>query len=182
MVKAPKDYPLRGGNRNFLTASLFVEIHEQTAKTLQAADVEPVFSLRGRPGYIDARQTFLDLRDPSGVRWADMYLEGVNHLNRLLETSWFSDAWSDWQADLAKIIQAEAIQKIMDIAAGSSPAAFQAAKWLATQEWNRRRGAGRPSKTELRGELRREVERASQHDEDLVRITGGDKNPLTVVK
>lgn len=181
MVKAPKDYPLRGGNRNFLTASLFVEIWEQTAQTLKAADVEPVFSLRGRPGYIDARQTFLDLRDPTGVRWAETYLEGVNHLNRLLETSWFSDAWEDWQADLARMIQSEAMQKIIDIAAGSSPAAFQAAKWLAGQEWTRRKGAGRPSKSELRGALAREVKAATEHENDLARITGGDKNILKAV-
>lgn len=181
MVAEPKSYPLRGGNRNFLTASLFVEIWESTEQRLKAADVTPVFSLRGRPGYIDARQTFLDFRDPTGVRWAETYLEGVNHLNRLLETTWFSDAWSDWQADLARMIQSEAMEKIREIAAGSSPAAFQAAKWLASKEWDKRRGAGRPSKTELRGELRREVERASQHDEDLARITGGDKNILKVI-
>lgn len=181
MVKAPKDYPLRGGNRNFLTASLFVEIWETTSQNLKAADVEPVFSLRGRPGFIDARQTFLDLRDPTGVLWAETYLEGVNHLNRLLEAPWFADAWGDWQNDLARMIQSEAIQKIQNIAAGVSPAAFQAAKWLAAREWDKRRGAGRPSKTELRGELRREVERASQHDDDLARITGGDKNTLKVV-
>jgi hypothetical protein len=180
MVKTPKDYPLRGANRNFLTASMFVEIWEQA--TIKAADVEPVFSLRGRPGFIDARQSFLDLRDPTGVRWAEVYLEGIEHLNRLMDSPWFKDAWESWQEDMARILQSEAIEKIRAISESGSPAAFQAAKWLATQEWNRRRGAGRPSKTEVRGALAREVEKTNQLNEDMARLTGGDRNALKVVK
>ena len=165
MTITPKDYPLRGGNRQLLTVALFVE-------PWQVGDpggYTPVFSLLGREGYIDARNTFLSERDPTGVKWADKYLEGVNHLLRLLKCSWFADAWDDWQLELEAILQSEAIETIKSISQGGGPAAFQAAKFIAGKEW-KKSGRGRPSKSEVSTALRREVEKTGQHEADFERI------------
>lgn len=181
MAITPKSYPTRGANRNFRTVSLFVERQELQAIEARPEGLVPVFSLSGRDGYIDARQTFLAFRDPTGVQWAEKYLESVEHLNYLLRVNWFRDVWDTWQGELEAIIQSEALVVIHDIAKGTSPAAFQAAKWLASKSWKAGKGRGRPSAEEVKGELKREAAKRGEHADDLARITAGRPN-LQVVK
>lgn len=167
----PKSYPLRGANNQLLTASLFFEPWQATNERLRAEGFTPVFTLiNDREGYVNARKAFLAERDPTGVLWAEKWLDGVNHLNRLMGAEWFREAFEVWVQETEQLIQAEALDKINQIAKSSSPAAFQAAKYLAGKEW-KKQGRGRPSKDAISRELKKEVEKLSQEDADLARIT-----------
>ncbi len=170
-------YRLRGENNQLLTASLFVEIWEAQNEQFRSVVQTPVFSLGDREGYINCRKTFIEFKDPTGAKWAEAYLEGVHHLNKLLGSTWFRDAFEDWVAELETLLQSEALEKIRAIASSSSPAAFQAAKYLAGREWKKEK-KGRPSKEAVRGALKREVDKLTQEDEDMARISPR----LTVVR
>lgn len=172
IAPAPKSYPLRGKGNALLTVSLF---HEPWIGANSVADgLTPVFTLHtDRDGYINAHRTFVVLRDPTGVLWAEMYLEGVHHLNRLMKCEWFREAFDIWKGETEQLVQAEALQKVRDISQGGSPASFQAAKYLANEDWKRSgRGRGRPSKAELQGALKNEVDRRITEEDDLARIQG----------
>jgi hypothetical protein len=169
--REPGTYRLRGNNGSLLTISLFYEPATQVMPGQLAADQKPVFSLSERDGYVSARLTFLEERDPTGVTWAEKWLEGVNHLNRLLQADWFREAFEVWQSECEQLLQSEALDKIRTISNSSSPAAFQAAKYLAGKDW-KKNSRGRPSKAELAGALKKEVDRMSAEDHDLARISG----------
>lgn len=179
----PKSYPLRGGNNQLLTSSLFYEPWLEQAESAKAQDVKPVFSLHiDRDGLINARTTFVAERDPTGVKWANKYLEGPMHLTRLLGSKWFTEAYDEWIAELEQVLVSEAVDKIRQIASSSSPAAFQAAKFVAMQGWKGSRSKrGRPTKEEVQGELRRTAEALSQVEDDHARVTQGRAN-LKVVR
>ena len=179
MTREPKTYALRGGGNALLTVSLFLEPWQSQNVEFRAEGLHPVFSMTGKDGYVDVHQTFLETRDPTGVIWAEIWLEGVNHLNRLMKCDWFVELFSIWQEECEQLVQAEALQKIRSISTGGSPAAFQAAKYLAGREW-KKNGRGRPSKASIAAETRAMAEKLGQHQEDLDRITGNGK--LKVVK
>lgn len=167
----PKSYPLRGKSNALLTVSLFYEPWAATEEPLRAQGLKPIFTLTtDRAGYVSARKTFLELRDPTGVLWAEKWLEGVNHLNRLLQAPWFSEAFDIWVGECEQLLQAEALTKIKSIQDSESPASFQAAKYLASKEWQRRGRAGRPSKAEVSGELKRAMALVEAQNDDLARI------------
>lgn len=174
----PKSYPLRGINNQLLTTSLFYEPWLEQADAAKAQDVKPVFSLHiDRDGLICARRTFVEERDPTGVKWANKYLEGPMHLSRLMGSKWFREAYDEWIAELDQVLISEAVDKIRQIASSSSPAAFQAAKFVAMQGWKGNKAKrGRPTKEEVAGELRRVAEALSVVDEDHARITAGRPN------
>lgn len=179
MTTAPKSYPLRGGKNALLTVSLFLEPWQSAAEQFRAEGITPIFSLNGRDGYVDAHQTFVDLKDPTGVLWAEMWLEGVNHLNRLLKCDWFRDAFDSWAEEITQVMQAEALRKIREISEGEGPAAFQASKYIAGRDWQKS-PRGRPSKAAVTAEARAIAQQNGEHAEDLDRITTHTK--LKVVK
>jgi hypothetical protein len=69
--------------------------------------------------------------------------------------------------------RADAIQKIKQIAdEGNDTQALQASKYLAEAGWDKQAARGRPSKEELKGELKRLANLSEQTNEDLERIGG----------
>lgn len=171
-------YQTRGDNGKLLTSSLF---YEQWC--IQPDEVRqkhlPVFSFAYRDGYIHARTSFLEFKDPTGVKWALKYLEGVHHLDRLRGTEWFSSHYDQWVGEVEQLLQSEALSLISAISKGNSPAAFQAAKFIAGKAWKGSKGRGRPSKQEVALQVKKEAERLSQEESDYQRVVG---KQLTVVQ
>lgn len=158
--------PYKSDNGMWYTESLF---HERSTGT--ARPIEPVFSLYDdRPGLINCRTTFVALKDPTGRKWALTYLGDWSHWVRLMRCSWFKEAYDQWVSELNLQLKSEAMSKIMEIMGGDNGAqALAAAKFIASEEY-KKAGRGRPSKTEVDGELKRAVKALEQEDEDLERM------------
>lgn len=160
--------PYKAGNGGWLTASLFYE-EMRHAQTEDRA-CEAVFSFTGREGFIDARKTFVELRDPTGYKWAMKYLQSYEHFTILMKAKWFREEYDSWIDELKAIMKSEAIARIAEIAKGSSVQSLPAAKYIAGAEWEKVHGRGRPSKAELNGELKKLTDAVASDNADAVRI------------
>ena len=149
------------------TAALFLE-----APGDKGSDVK--FSLHNDvEGLINCRRSFVYEGDPTGYLWALKYLDSYKHFERLLESTWFKDAFDQWVRELNMKNRADAIKKIKDIAqSGNDTQSLQASKYLAEVGWEKQTGRGRPSKEELKGELKRLADLSQQTTDDLERIGG----------
>lgn len=161
--------PYKGLNGIWLTEAIFWERWSEKPIADRARD--PVFSLYDdRPGLVNARTTFVSLRDPTGRKWALTYLGDWNHWLRLMRCSWFREAVDTWLVELNAQLKSEAMTKIIEIMGSENGAqALQAAKYLAGEEYNKS-SRGRPSKAELEGEVKRAAKTIETEDEDLKRI------------
>lgn len=157
-------------NSNYYTSQLFYDRWYLLKEDKRLFN--PVFTLyEDRPGLINARKTFIELRDPTGYLWSIRYLNSWLHWEVLIKLTWFQEAYGIWLKELKTMIQQEAIQKIRTIAQEDSPQALVAAKYLATAEWEKAASTrGRPSKQELKSELKKAVEEAAVLSEDAERI------------
>lgn len=132
----------------------------------------PVFTLyEKREGYISARDTFVALEDPTGYKWALEYLGDWEHFQKLMKAPWFVDAFNSWNEQLHIKLKSEAISKIKEIGEGSGNNALAAQKYLAEKGWEKAENKrGRPTRAELKGELKRQAAILSDEDVDAERI------------
>lgn len=158
--------PYKGTGGHYLTSQLFFERWSELKPTDQV--YEPVFTLNGKEGYIDARTTFVSMEDPTGYKWAVKYLGSWKHFEKLLATSWFPVHFEDWVREVRVKLRSDAIAKIKQIAGSAAPTANAAAKYLANGDYDSKRG--RPSAAEMKGELKRQAALLRQEDEDADRI------------
>jgi hypothetical protein len=161
--------PYKGESGAWLTEALFYNRMFDRPKAKWT--YQPLFDLYdNRPGLINCRETFVNLRDPTGRRWALAYLGDWNHWLRLIKCPWFREAYDVWMAELNLQLKSEAIQVAYEIMKGENGAqALAAAKFIAGEEYNASK-RGRPSKAEVTGELKKAVEILSQEDEDFQRM------------
>lgn len=152
----------------FYTKQLFWEVWNSVK--IEDRDVSPVFSLHiDRPGLINARRTFIDLNDPTGYKWALEYLGTWKHWEALQRAPWFVEAVSEWREELKIKMASESLTAIKEIADGSTSNALAANKYLVEQGWLKS-GRGRPSREELKGELKKRAEQLETTNNDLERI------------
>lgn len=163
--------PFKDERGRWLTAALFFELWRDVAIEDRYLD-QPVFTLYDdRPGCINARTTFVALEDPTGYQWAMQYLGSWLHFQRLMKSDWFVEAFNSWLEELETKLASEAVVRIKAIAGSDSPQAIVASKYLAERGWERKAAnRGRPSKAELKGELKRQAQRLEVHVADGERI------------
>lgn len=161
--------PYKSDGNTWLTRTLFVEMARLFP---DVTSYEPVFSLNDDiPGYINCRKTFVSLKDPTGYKWAMKYLQSWEHFEKLLQAEWFVEAYQGWLKELKIKLKSEAIERISKIAQEASPQALPANKYLATHDWEKAASdRGRPSKAELKGELKKQVKLLEQEQDDAKRI------------
>jgi len=161
--------PYKGESGVWLTEALFYQ--KTVDKPKNRLICEPVFDLYDtRPGLINCRTTFVNLKDPTGRKWAMTYLGDWNHWLRLMRCAWFREAFEVWISELNLQLKSEAIAKALEIMNGENGAqALAAAKFIATAEYDKS-VRGRPSKQELEGQLKKAAEALTVEDEDLARI------------
>lgn len=131
----------------------------------------PPFTLMvQREGYICGRTSFVACGDPTGYQWAIKYLGDYQHFKLLMTKAWFREAYQEWISELNIKQKAEAIERIRTVAEGDSIQAFQANKFIAMDEANKSSSRGRPSKLDIAAELKRETDKLTVTDEDMIRI------------
>lgn len=176
----PLPYPdgplyLDGSNR-FLTEALFLEAIR--IKKLEHRKVHPIFSLSTRKvyeGLVPFYQSFVEIGDPTGYKWAEKYLGSWEHYVQLLKCSWFKEVLDKALDKLEAQNLSQAIDEIKDIAANPGPQRLAATRYLAEKGWKKGSGKttvgrGRPTKQDIDNNLKEAVDRAIDADADLQRI------------
>jgi hypothetical protein len=156
----------------YLTKALFQDVALQIPMGERL--LRPPFTLysdRTSEGYICFRKTFVELMDPTGYQWAMKYLGDFEHWRKLTQSTWFQDALDVAMDELDNKLKSEALITIKAISeAPGDKQALPAARYLASGEWKKKSGAGRPSNQVISGELKRAVKVLTVEDEDAARI------------
>lgn len=150
-----------------LTQSLFLEIGYNTQYaifTLNDEDKE----YEGKT-YIALKKLFLECEDPTEYKFAKKYLLNWQHWQRLNDNRILEPYFREWREELEVLLRSDAVKSIRDMTAGAEN--FQAAKWLADRGWDKR-GAGRPSKSEVEREGRIKDRIGDELTADIIRMTG----------
>ena len=123
------------------------------------------------------RDLYLKLKDPTGVKAAQLYLDGYPHFEYLVETApWFKEAIQRWNREIETLFKAEAIARVRELAEGAAGEAVQLAanKYLANVDYNKdtKTKRGRPTAKEVEGELKRQARTISATEADYQRMKG----------
>lgn len=157
----------------YYTTSLFWEPWKAQFTDRDKLQEPPYTLYEDVEGKINAGRVFVSLGDPTGYLFTQELLDGsYKHWQKLEGIKWFKEALELWREELKIKQVAESIQKIREIASGESAQAINAAKYIAERGWESKSTRGRPSKEELSGELKRQVEMSEKHQADLERIGG----------
>jgi len=160
------------------TRDMFVDIvRNPSINTDNFSEEECLYWLEDRQDQEDSRpvlrELFIELGDYTGYKLAKEYLGGYPHLERLLKCAWFAKCFNKWKEELFINTKAKALEKIVEISQTEGASALAASKYLANGEYleGLETKRGRPSKEELKGELKRQVEAVSSTNEDFKRMT-----------
>lgn len=156
----------------YLLRPLFFEIAIKLADEQKVT--APKFSLhQDRPGLINCRRTFVELEDPTGYKWAMRYLDGsYEHWTRLMETTWFAQAYAEWMQELTAKLKSRALDaaKALSLDEETPPAVrLQAIKYIHQLD-KTSFSRGRPTQQEVTGEIKKSVREAQEVQEDMKRI------------
>lgn len=154
-----------------LTQSLFLEMGYNVpyaVYTLNDEDKEYQERI-----YPSLKRLFLECEDPTEYVFAKTHLLGWGHWQRLNENKMLRPYFDEWRVELEVALRSDAIRSIMDLTVQDT-ANFQAAKWLADGNWNKR-GAGRPSKAEVERETRIRTRIGEELDFDIDRMLGANE-------
>ena len=129
------------GNRPY-TQSLFLEVNydENAIYTFKERDHE----WNGKV-YPSLKKLYVEFEDPTEYEFAQEYLLGWSHWQRLLENKLIRKHIDEWRLELEYRLRSKAAKKMIQKAERGD---YQAAKWLLDRGWATR-GAGRPSKADL---------------------------------
>ena len=156
------------------TRSLFKETIDPTSI---ASGWTPEFTLKEQDddGLPSMRRLYMDIGDPTEYQFAMDVLGSWEHWCKMCESKWFSEHVEKWRAELETKLRSDAVMDLVEIAKAGTGQSTQAAKWLAEGRWkeaSERKATkrGRPSKAEVRGALREEVEARTEEDEEAARV------------
>lgn len=136
-----------------------------------------VYTLKDRDhaGYPSLYRLYMETDDPTEYTFAVNNLDGWDHWETLLECNWFKPYINRWRRELEIRTKARALLKIKAVSESNGKEAYQAHKFLVSGGWKddtRRKGAGRPSKDEVKNAARQMAEEANSINDDLARVTG----------
>lgn len=132
-------------NGNPLTQGLFLEIGyntEYAQYTLKDYD----HTYNGVV-YPSLKKLYLAEEDPTEYIFANKYLLGWQHWERICKNKVLSQYTNQWREELEIKLRAMAVRALRDMCT-SENGNFQAAKFLADKGWDKNK-VGRPSKAEL---------------------------------
>tara|TARA_R110000822_G_scaffold250010_1_gene377382 strand:+ start:478 stop:966 length:489 start_codon:yes stop_codon:yes gene_type:complete len=127
---------------------------------------------------------FLKMEDPTEWNFGNKYLESYDHWSVLCQCTWFKPYISRWRKELELQMKSELLGLLKETATSGSRDSFQAAKFLLEKKWvvpsdeeleaeaknNQRKGAGRPSKEDIRKAAEKESFSFTQVNDDYERL------------
>lgn len=173
--------PFRGPSNILLTASLFFDITDfkkrDTSRCLFSflSSSDPRFPDHLDQTLISVYDTYLELEDITGFKWAKQYLEDYDHFTTLMELSWFKDEMTKLNREILSKRQSEAFETLLGLVSDEDATAavrLSSAKYVMEEGWKKNTGGskrGRPSKTEVEGELKRRARAMTELEQDAKR-------------
>lgn len=149
-----------------LTQGLFLELNYDTEYAVYTFNDEDK-TYKGVL-YPSLKKLYLAEEDPTEYEFAKKHLLGWKHWQRMNENKVLREHFDEWREELEISIRAGAIMSIRDMTAEGTN--FQAAKWLADRGWDKR-GAGRPSKSEIDREKRINSRIGDELEADILRMS-----------
>lgn len=162
-IKVDRDKFKDSGGR-YITQSLFLEYAYNTdmaVYTLDDFDKE----YKGVT-YPSLKKRFIESEDVHEYEFAKANLYNWSHWQKMLANKWCRKHIEEWREELEVAIASRGVQSILDLAQDGN---FQAAKYAADRQWNKRRG--RPSKEELAKNARIEERIDEEFAEDAERVS-----------
>jgi hypothetical protein len=168
-------------NGHLLTVPLFYE----RAKMFQKDISLSLFSIEGRTKenpvnglpLVNAKDTYVSLRDPTGYKWAKLYLESYDHFDRLMGAMWFKELKTEWDREIEMALRSEALDTISSLSKDSEApegTRLSAAKYLAEKGWEKRHkqvaSKGRPTNASVTREAKKLAQEAEREDKDMHRL------------
>lgn len=156
----------RGANGKYLTQSLFYELTDDPRYAIFTTKPEDI--TKDGKTYVSARRLFVACEDPTGYKFATTYLENFEHWLELQRSNKQLRAMiQGWQEELAiKLVSLGIGAQIAEVKANGK-GAMAAARYLADEGWKPKRKAGRPTKAEVEGELKKEAAIENEYAADL---------------
>lgn len=146
----------------YVTQSLFLENgYDESLAIYTLTDTDKEY--KGKI-YPSLRRLYLECMDPTEYTFANTYLWGWDHWQRICNNKLMAEAISVWREELEVKIRAVGVKAIMK-GAGVN---FSAAKWIADGKWHVTRG--RPSKAELERERKIRQRATEEAGDDSDRI------------
>lgn len=147
----------------FLTQSLFLEaMYNPDYAVYSLSDEDKVYEGKVYPSL---RRLYLECMDPAEYDFANKYLWGWEHWQRLCANKALLEEFEKWRDELEVKIRAAAIRNII----GTSGENFNAARWVADGKWKDQK-VGRPSKEEKAAEKKKRERIAGELEDDSARI------------
>ena len=152
-----------------ITKGLFWELNEYDRSiclyTLKDEDHEGLPSLY---------RLYMEMEDPTEWRFANEYLDGWSHWEKIVGSPWFKDHVTRWRKELDLKMRAKALTAIREEAEGLGKNSFQANKYILEKGWvvnsETKSKRGRPTKDDIKKEAVRLAEESTAYDEDAERI------------
>jgi len=161
----------RGANGKYLTQSLFYELTDDQRYAIFTTKPEDI--TKDGKTYLSARRLFVACEDPTGYKFATTYLENFEHWLELQRSNkQLRNMIQGWQEELAVKLVSLGIGAQIEEVKANGKGAMAAARYLADEGWKPKRKAGRPSKEEVQGQLKKEAEIENEFSNDLKLIQG----------
>lgn len=146
------------------TQSIFLEVgySQDAVYTLKNRDYEYKGKLYRSLGLLYVAQS-----DPTEYDFANNYLLGWKHWERICDNKILRRYIDEWRAELEIKIRSEAIKELMN---QSKKGKLAASRFLADRGWAQRT-AGRPTKSEIEREKKLAANIADEYGEDVARMS-----------
>lgn len=132
--------------------------------TLKDYDIE----IKGRK-IPSLKALYLSLSDPTEYKVATLLFGGLAHWETLCNLKWFKDHVETYRYELEIKLRSEAFEKLRTKALSDDKDSLSAAKFISDGSY-KSRGRGRPSKSELAQETKKQSEIQSRLQGDAERI------------
>ena len=148
----------------WLTQALFLEFkyNEDAIYTLDDTHKE----YKGKT-YLSMKQLYIEMGDVTEYEFANEYFGGWTHWKKLRGNKAIAAHIDQAKEELELKLIACGVKRIIDHSKGDK--GYQAAKWLADRGWDTRK-AGRPSKDEVEGEMKRMAKEEDEYSADILRF------------
>lgn len=139
----------------FLTKALFFEMTGADKSTV-------IYTLKDEEheGFPSLREAYLSCEDPTEYIFANDYLGGWSHWEKLLKCTWFKPYIKRWRHELELKIKSDALRRIKAESKTDSKNAFTANRFLLEKGWTEKNTKGRPSKDDIK---KAAIEKAEEH-------------------
>lgn len=133
-----------------------------------------VYTLKDKDheGFPSMYRLYMETGDPTEWKFANSYLDGWEHWERLNQCNWFKPYVERWRRELHLRIASESLVRIMAESKTNSRESFTANKYLLERGWEPKdsKKSGRPSKDAIKAEATRLATSESQINNDYDRL------------